>query len=182
VPNQAVEIISVKFIGADAVKLVYSDAADNLGQIMLSRQDEAKLEPVIQKHPWAFDGNGADFRLAAEAYRIHLAHLFDPFMAVHTSHVKPLPHQITAVYKSMLPRQPLRFLLADDPGAGKTIMAALLIRELMLRGDVKRCLIIAPGALVEQWQDELDQKFGLNFDILTHDMVKTSRSGNPFAK
>jgi hypothetical protein len=79
----------------------------------------------------------------------------------------------------MLPRQPLRFLLADDPGAGKTIMAGLFCKELMIRGDVERCLVIAPGSLVEQWQEELWQKFALNFEILTKDMTEASRSGNP---
>ena len=66
-----------------------------------------------------------EFKLGLEAYRINLAHLFDPMMAVHTSNVDPLPHQISAVYESMLPRQPLRYVLADDPGSGKTIMAGL---------------------------------------------------------
>ena len=92
----------------------------------------------------------------------------------------PLPHQISAVYESMLPRQPLRFLLADDPGAGKTIMAGLLIKELMIRGDLKRCLIISPGSLTEQWQDELHDKFSLHFDLLTRDMIAASRTANPF--
>lgn len=69
--------------------------------------------------PWSFDGDEANFRLVSEAQRIRLAHLFDPVLAVHTSNVEPLPHQITAVYEAVLPRQPLRFLLADDPGAGK---------------------------------------------------------------
>ena len=82
----------------------------------------------------------------------------------------------------MLPRQPLRFLLADDPGAGKTIMAGLLIKELMLRGDLKRCLIVCPGILVEQWQDELHEKFALDFDILSRESFETSLSGNPFAE
>ena len=99
-----------------------------------------------------------------------------------TSNLDPLPHQIDAVYNKMLPRQPLRFLLADDPGAGKTIMAGLFCKELMIRGDVERCLIIAPGSLVEQWQDELWQKFGLDFEILTRDMIEAARSGNPFAE
>jgi hypothetical protein len=72
-----------------------------------------------QARPWSFDGDGDAFKLAVEAKRIDLAFLFDPMMAVHTSNVEPLPHQITAVYESMLPRQPLRFVLADDPGAGK---------------------------------------------------------------
>ena len=92
--------------------------------------------------------------------------LFDPYLAVHGSRIEALPHQITAVYGEMLPRQPLRFLLADDPGAGKTIMAGLFIKELMIRGDLERCLIVAPGNLVEQWQDELTEKFDLTFDIL----------------
>jgi SNF2 family DNA or RNA helicase len=80
----------------------------------------------------------------------------------------------------MLRRQPLRFLLADDPGAGKTIMAGLLIKELIIRGDLRRCLIVAPGSLVEQWQDELREKFGLEFDILSRDRFENSRTGNPF--
>ena len=79
----------------------------------------------------------------SEANRIRLAHLFDPVLAVHTSLVEPLPHQITAVYEAMLPRQPLRFLLADDPGAGKTIMAGLLIKEIS-RGDLERCSMVCP--------------------------------------
>jgi superfamily II DNA or RNA helicase len=98
-------------------------------------------------------------RLVSEAHRIRLAHLFDPVLAVHTSVVEPLPHQITAVYESMLPRQPLRFLLADDPGAGKTIMAGLLIKELIARGDLQRCLVVCPGSLAEQSQDELYRRF-----------------------
>jgi SNF2 family DNA or RNA helicase len=80
----------------------------------------------------------------------------------------------------MLPRQPLRFLLADDPGAGKTIMAALLVKELLIRGDPERCLVVAPGNLVEQWQDELAEKFHLEFAILTRDRIEASRTGNPF--
>jgi hypothetical protein len=84
--------------------------------------------------------------------------LFDPMMAVHTSNVEPLPHQITAVYESMLPPQPLRFVLADDPGAGKPIMAGLYIRELVMRADARRIIVVAPGSLVEQWRDELFEK------------------------
>ncbi|HOD00496.1 MAG TPA: helicase-related protein, partial [Myxococcota bacterium] len=118
----------------------------------------------------------------SEAMRIRLAYLFDPRLAVHTSRVTPYPHQITAVYECMLPRQPLRFLLADDPGAGKTIMAGLLIKELMVRGDVLRCLIVCPGNLGEQWQDELNEKFDLRFQILTNDNLEASRTGNWFVE
>ena len=130
--------------------------------------------------PWSFDADGALFRLASEAHRIQLAHLFDPVLAIHTSLVEPLPHQITAVYEVMLQRQPLRFLLADDPGAGKTIMAGLLIKELIARGDLKRCLIVCPGSLVEQWQDELSRRFHLPFEILTNDGFESARTGNWF--
>ncbi len=181
-PGESVTIISTDPIGEDALTVVYRDATGAIGERMLFRGDESSLEIVTRGHPWSFEGNSADFKLAAEAHRIQLAHLFDPLMAVHTSTVEPLPHQITAVYEAMLPRQPLRFLLADDPGAGKTIMAGLLIRELMVRGDLKRCLIVAPGNLVEQWQDELDQKFGLAYEIFSREMVEATRSGNPFAE
>ena len=80
----------------------------------------------------------------------------------------------------MLPRQPLRFLLADDPGAGKTIMAGLLIKELIARGDLQRCLIVCPGSLAEQWQDELYRRFHLPFEILTNDKLEAARTGNWF--
>jgi superfamily II DNA or RNA helicase len=101
---------------------------------------------------------------------------------VRASQIEALPHQLTAVYGDMLPRQPLRFLLADDPGAGKTIMAGLFIKELLIRGDLERCLIVAPGGLVEQWQDELLEKFDLHFDILTRDQMESSATGNFFAE
>lgn len=129
---------------------------------------------------WTFDADADDVRLVSEAYRISLAHLFDPYLAVRTSAIEPLPHQISAVYQEMLPRLPLRYVLADDPGAGKTIMTGLLIKEMMTRGDLRRCLIVAPGNLVEQWQDELYQKFGLTFRILTNDVLESSASGNAF--
>ncbi|HEU0090259.1 MAG TPA: helicase-related protein, partial [Pseudonocardiaceae bacterium] len=121
---------------------------------------------VEQSSTWALDGDGAEFRLAAEALRIRMAAQFDPMLAVSTSELEPLPHQLKAVYGELLARTPLRFLLADDPGAGKTIMAGLYIKELLLRGDLERCLVVAPGGLVDQWQEELLDKFNLNFELL----------------
>ena len=147
---------------------------------LLYRDDEASLAVVQQGLPWSFDGGGQLFRLVSEALRIRLAHLFDPVLAVHTSLVDPLPHQITAVYDAMLTRQPLRFLLADDPGAGKTIMAGLLMKELIARGDLERCLVVCPGSLAEQWQDELDRRFQLPFKIMTNDGLEAARTGNWF--
>ncbi len=167
-------------VGDNALTIYYKTSDGKLHERMLFRTDEAKLALAEAGRPWAFDAPGEEFKLAAEAYRINLAHLFDPMMAVHTSNVEPLPHQITAVYESMLPRQPLRYVLADDPGAGKTIMAGLLIRELLMRADAKRVLIVAPGSLVEQWQDEMFEKFGLSFSLFSREQVEQSRSGNPF--
>ena len=179
-PDSAVTVVSTQWHGSDALTLVYRDAGGTLGQEILYRHDEPRLEVVERGRPWSFDGDGHLFRLVSEAHRIRLAHLFDPVLAVHTSQVEPLPHQITAVYESMLPRQPLRFLLADDPGAGKTIMAGLLIKELIARGDLKRCLVVCPGSLAEQWQDELYRKFDLPFDILTNEGLEAARTGNWF--
>src|SRR5450432_2773026 len=179
-PDQVVTVVSVQWFGSEALELTYKTAAGRVANELLYRHDEARLELAEEGRPWSFDGDGALFRLVSEAQRIRLAHLFDPVLAVHTSVVDPLPHQITAVYESMLPRQPLRFLLADDPGAGKTIMAGLLIKELIARGDLQRCLIVCPGSLAEQWQDELYRRFHLPFEILTNDKLEAARTGNWF--
>lgn len=179
-PGQVVRIVTTEVIGDDALTVYYKKSDGQLCERMIFRSDQVNLSLAESGRPWAFDADGEAFKLAAEAWRIDLAHLFDPMMAVHTSNVEPLPHQITAVYESMLPRQPLRYVLADDPGAGKTIMAGLLIRELLMRADAKRILIVAPGSLVEQWQDELYEKFGLTFTLFSREQVEQSRSGNPF--
>ena len=179
-PEGPVTVVNVDQFGTEAVELTYKTPDGSVANQLLFRDSETNLELVQLGRPWSFDGDGALFRLVSEAHRIHLAHLFDPVLAVHTSVVEPLPHQITAVYESMLPRQPLRFLLADDPGAGKTIMAGLLIRELLVRGDVQRCLIVCPGSLAEQWQDELWHRFQLPFEILTNANLEAAHSGNWF--
>ncbi len=179
-PDCAVTVVNVQWFGSEALELTYKDPAGKVANVLLYRHDEPRLELLEAGRPWSFDGDGELFRLVSEAHRIRLAHLFDPVLAVHTSLVDPLPHQITAVYEAMLPRQPLRFLLADDPGAGKTIMAGLFIKELIARGDLHRCLIVCPGSLAEQWQDELYRRFQLPFDILTNDKLEAARTGNWF--
>jgi SNF2 family DNA or RNA helicase len=173
-------IVAVVPIAAGAVQVIYKTPEGTLKERLLGRADETTIALATQERPWAFDGDAEAFQLAVEAKRIDLAFLFDPMMAVHTSNVDPLPHQITAVYEAMLPRQPLRYVLADDPGAGKTIMAGLYIRELLMRADARRILIIAPGSLVEQWRDELFEKFGLEFRIFSKELEAASPSGNPF--
>ncbi|MBM3347663.1 MAG: DEAD/DEAH box helicase, partial [Betaproteobacteria bacterium] len=179
-PNALVTVVSVQWHGSAALELTYKTPEGRVANQLLYRHDEPRLEVVEHGRSWSFDGDGAIFRLVSEALRIRLAYLFDPVLAVHTSVVDPLPHQITAVYESMLPRQPLRFLLADDPGAGKTIMAGLLMKELIARGDLQRCLVVCPGSLAEQWQDELYRRFHLPFEILTNDRLEAARTGNWF--
>lgn len=180
VNNESVQVVAVKWFGSAVLEITYKNSQGLLANQLLYREDEARLEVQDANLPWSFDADGDTVRLASEAYRINLAHIFDPYLAVHTSSIEPLPHQISAVYQEMLPRLPLRYILADDPGAGKTIMTGLLLKELIIRGDLKRCLIVSPGSLSEQWQDELYSKFHLKFEILTNDRFEAAVSGNVF--
>ena len=174
-----VTIIAVEQHGPDILNVVYRDDGGSISDRLLTAEQLDDIT-IATGRRWTFGADGAAFKLASEARRIELAHLFDPYSALEASTIDPLPHQIEAVYGKLLPQQPLHFLLADDPGAGKTIMSGLYIRELMLRGDLDRCLIIAPGSLVEQWQEELDERFGLHFEIMSRNMVEEARTGNPF--
>lgn len=130
------------------------------------------------------DADPDQFWLAVEALRLRHASLLNPLLAISSSNVEALPHQVQAVYDCMLTGHPKRFLLADDPGAGKTIMAGLFIKEALARGWIRRCLIVVPGSLVEQWQNELRQKFALHFEIfdraLLGDPPAESLDGFPF--
>jgi hypothetical protein len=128
-PSGLAEVVQVAQFGADALNVVFR-VDGRVDQRLVMRGEETGFEFVEAGRTYAFDADGSLLRLASEAYRIRLAYLFDPYIAVTASQIEALPHQITAVYCEMLPRQPLRFLLADDPGAGKTIMAGLLIKEL----------------------------------------------------
>jgi superfamily II DNA or RNA helicase len=118
------------------------------------------------------------FFLLVESARIRLAYAFDPFFAVNLTGIDVLPHQLEAVYERMLRQVLLRFLLADDPGAGKTIMAGLLLKELKLRGIVERILVLCPAPLTIQWEDELSSKFDERFELMTSERVKGTLSGN----
>ena len=179
-PTGIGSVIAVVPIADGAVQVLYKTPDGTLKERLLNRGDEATISIATTERPWSFDGDGEAFKLTVEAKRIDLAFLFDPMMAVHTSNVEPLPHQITAVYEAMLPRQPLRFVLADDPGAGKTIMAGLYIRELIMRADARRIVIVAPGSLVDQWREEMFEKFGLDFRVFTKDLESATPTGNPF--
>ena len=155
-PDGPVTVVRANWHVSQAVTLTYRTENGAVQERMLFRDDEPALAVITAaRGRWSFLGDGRLFRLAAEARRIRLAHLFDPYLALESSQVRPLPHQIEAVYGALLPRQPLRFLLADDPGAGKTIMAGLYIKELMIREALERCMVVAPGNLTIQWQEEL---------------------------
>ncbi|MBZ4669806.1 MAG: helicase domain protein [Oscillospiraceae bacterium] len=177
-----VSIIAVKWYGNAVLEVTFKDARGQLASQLLYREDEERLSVKSESLPWSFDADANILRLVSEAYRINLAHIFDPYLAVHTSSIEPLPHQISAVYQEMLPRLPLRYILADDPGAGKTIMTGLFLKELLVRGDLKRCMIVSPGNLAEQWQDELYRKFNLRFEILTNDHIESAVTGNVFTE
>ena len=178
-----VTVVHSQWIGTQAVTLTYRDTHGRTDQVILGRDREPSLTVIGAGEGPQFDADPESWRLAAEALRIHNAALFDPMLAIaSSSDLQPLPHQIHAVYGELLPRTPLRFLLADDPGAGKTIMAGLYIKELILRGDLARCLIVAPGSLVEQWQDELRDKFDLRFELVTRAMIDAEPDGNVFSE
>lgn len=182
IEGQVVRVVTVEPIGEHALTVYYKDNQGSLAERMLFRSDETNLAMATAERPWSFDAPGREFKLGLEAYRISQAALFDPMMAVNMANVDPLPHQISAVYEYMLPKQPLRYVLADDPGAGKTIMAGLLISELLLRADARRVMVVSPGSLTEQWQDELFEKFGLQFDIFSKEKQEQCVTGNYFAE
>jgi SNF2 family DNA or RNA helicase len=126
----------------------------------------------------ALNGNPTHFRLAAEAHRIRLAFQYDPHFAVSVSQVDPLPHQMDAVYSHLLTQPQIRFLIADDPGAGKTVMAGLAHKELKFRGLVERTLIVTPANLTDQWRRELQDKFGEVFTVVNRGTVSSTYGRN----
>ena len=112
--------------------------------------------------------------------RLGLAYEYDPYFSLSIARVDPLPHQLEAVYDYFLKLPRIRFLLADDPGAGKTIMAGLLIKELKIRGLIKRILVVTPANLTFQWQRELKDKFRENFKIIRGDILRANYGANPW--
>src|SRR5208283_2529252 len=125
-------------------------------KVTLTSQDVDSITIIDSK--FTYKGNGSLLRLGIQAYSLGIAYEFDPYFGLSISRVDPLPHQLEAVYDYLLKLARVRFLLADDAGAGKTIMAGLLIKELKLRGMCERILIVAPANLAFQWQRELKEK------------------------
>ncbi|MCP9274046.1 DEAD/DEAH box helicase [Mycolicibacterium arenosum] len=163
VADTVVEIIEITQTGSGAF-VKFRDEYGIDEQRLFSTEALNDAQAVSGGGP-TLDANPDQFWLAIEALRLRNAALINPLLAVSSSNVEALPHQVQAVYDCMLTGHPKRFLLADDPGAGKTIMAGLFIKEALARGWARRCLIVVPGSLVEQWQNELKEKFALHFEI-----------------
>jgi SNF2 family DNA or RNA helicase len=177
--GQAVTVLAVERLTDDSANVAYRTDTGIVEKIVYA-DGLSRVREVKPGAAFSFDADPVAFLLAAEARRMRLAHLFDPQAALGVSDVQPLPHQLRAVYETLLHKQPLRYVLADDPGAGKTVMAGLLIKELLLRGDAANVMVVSPGVLVDQWDEEMREKFGLEFEVLTRD--KVLHEGNPFAR
>ncbi len=176
IPSEPVTVNHIQTLGK-MVSVKYTGVNTNRSNSKVLTTDEFdKLEVLTEEGSFNFKGDPTRFALFAEAERINTAYQFDPLFAVNCSIVDPLPHQVEAVYKFLLPLPKIRFLLADDTGAGKTIMTGLLIKELLMRGNVERILIVTPGGLTKQWQeDELGVKFNIPFTLVN----RSSFSSDP---
>lgn len=166
-PGEAVVLTKIQPLGT-MISISYTGVTSHqAGNKIVTPEEMAGFEVITSQGKFNFQGNPEKFKLYAEAERIRSAYQFDPLFAVNCSIVDPLPHQVEAVYKYLLPQPKIRFLLADDTGAGKTIMTGLLIKEMLTRGLIERILIITPGGLTRQWQeDEMGIKFNLTFKLV----------------
>lgn len=175
---EPVQVIVVIPLGS-SVKLVGKGRRSNrVYEPILSPEQIEQLQASPAQEP--FDGDAAKFRLGVEAMRLGLAYEYDPYFSLSIARVDPLPHQLEAVYDYFIKLPRIRFLLADDPGAGKTIMAGLLIKELKIRGLVKRTLIVTPANLSFQWQRELKDKFRESFEVVRSDVLRANYGMNPW--
>ncbi|MBN1235619.1 MAG: DUF3883 domain-containing protein [Methanotrichaceae archaeon] len=175
---EPVQVITLIPMG-EVVKLIGKGL--NTGKLhdpILSAEQLATM--IITPEEEAFDGDASNFRLGVEAMRLALAYEYDPYFSLSIARVDPLPHQLEAVYDYFLRLPRIRFLLADDPGAGKTIMAGLLIKELKIRGLIKRILLVVPANLTFQWQREMKDKFREQFEIMRGDILRADYGINPW--
>ncbi len=175
---EPIEILAITPLG-DAMRVIGRGLQSGLARdIVLSAAQIAQL--ALPPAEPSFDGDARLFRLGVEAQRLGLAYEYDPFFSLSIARVDPLPHQLEAVYEYFLKLPRIRFLLADDPGAGKTIMAGLLLKEMKARGLVRRTLIVAPANLTFQWQRELKDKFSESFEVMRGDILRANYGQNPW--
>jgi len=175
---EPVQVMLVTPMGTSAKIIGKGLTTGKLHDPILTADQLTLLEATPEKEP--FDGDPKRFRLGIEALRLALAYEYDPYFSLSIARVDPLPHQLEAVYDYFVALPRIRFLLADDPGAGKTIMAGLLIKELKVRGLVKRTLIVTPANLCFQWQRELKDKFRENFEVIRSDVLRANYGSNPW--
>src|SRR5687767_7857658 len=175
---EPVEILVVQPMGADVRLTGAGKSTGRVHQRVLSLAQLALLEATPENEP--FDGDALRFRLGVEAMRLALAYEYDPYFSLSIARVDPLPHQLEAVYDYFIKMPRVRFLLADDPGAGKTIMAGLLLKEMKIRGLVKRTLIVTPANLTFQWQREMKDKFREQFEVVRGDVLRANYGSNPW--
>ena len=163
--SEPMRVETVRPNGSDSwIAGLVGTQTERFRKVALSADDLAGLD--ISGSSLSYDADGQLLRLGLEAHALGIAHEFDPYFGLSISRVDPLPHQLEAVYGHLLKLSTVRFLLADDAGAGKTIMAGLLLRELMLRGLAERILVVCPANLAFQWQRELREKFDEKFLVL----------------
>ncbi|MCI0515443.1 SNF2-related protein, partial [candidate division KSB1 bacterium] len=174
-PEQVHVIVALPF--GEAIKLIGRGDSNQVYDLVIPAD---KFHEIIFVTQGSYDGDARKFRLAIEALRLGLAYEYDPYFSLSIARIHPLPHQLEAVYEYFLKLPRIRFLLADDPGAGKTIMAGLLIKELKARGLIKRILIVTPANLTFQWQRELKDKFRENFGIVRGDVLRANYGSNPW--
>jgi len=175
---EPVEVLATVPMGT-SVKLIGKGLrTGRVHEPILDQEHLAQLTLTPKDEP--FDGDAQRFRLGIEAKRLGLAYEYDPYFSLSIARVDPLPHQLEAVYEYFLKLPRIRFLLADDPGAGKTIMAGLLLKELKIRGLVKRALIVAPANLTFQWQREMKDKFREQFDVMRGEVLRSQYGQNPW--
>jgi superfamily II DNA or RNA helicase len=176
--SEPVKVISVKAVGTSLKIIGRGVVTGKTHDPILS----AKQIELLQVSPpqGLFDGDGLKFKLGVEALRIGLAYEYDPYFSLSIARVDPLPHQLEAVYDYFLKLPRIKFLLADDPGAGKTVMAGLLIKELKIRGLIRRVLIVTPANLTFQWQRELKDKFREDFNVIRGEVLRMNYGQNPW--
>src|SRR6202051_4815788 len=175
---EPIQVITTILLG-ESVKVIGQGLQTNqVYQSILTPEQLSFLESSPETEP--FDGDAKKFRLGVEALRLGLAYEYDPYFSLSIARVDPLPHQLEAVYDYFIKLPRIRFLLADDPGAGKTIMAGLLLKELKIRGLVKRTLIVTPASLSFQWQREMKEKFREQFEIIRGDVLRANYGMNPW--
>lgn len=176
--SEPVQIITVTLVGNSIRVIAEGLQTNQVHKVVLNPEQLTFLEATPDKEP--FDGDAQRFRLGVEAHRLALAYEYDPYFSLSIARVDPLPHQLEAVYDYFIKLPRIRFLLADDPGAGKTIMAGLLLKELKIRGLVKRTLIVTPANLSFQWQREMSEKFRETFKVIRSDVLRANYGSNPW--